>query len=53
MGCSSVVVLARASWGAGGGDGSGAGAWVGSGSGPRVVSAVGATAGADTLFSAC
>lgn len=53
MGCSSVVVGAGASWGAGGGDGSGAGAGAGSGSGPRVVSAVGATAGVDTLFSAC
>lgn len=53
MRCSSVVVLARASWGVGGGEGSGAGAGVGSSSGAGVASVVGATAGVDTLFSAC
>lgn len=53
MCCSCVVALAGASWGAGGGEGSGAGAEVGSSSGAGVVSAVGAAAGVDTLFSAC
>ncbi len=54
MCCSSVVVVpAGASWGAGRGEGSGAGAVIGSSSGVRVVSVVGATAGVDTLFSAC
>lgn len=50
MCCSSVVVLAGTSWGAGGGEGSGAGAGVGSSSGAGVDSVVGATAGVDTLF---
>lgn len=53
MCCSSVVVLAGASWAAGGGEGSGAGAGADSSSGAAIVSVVGATAGADTLFSAC
>lgn len=52
MCCSSLLVLAGFSWGAGGGEDSGAGAEVGSSSGAGVVSAVGATAGVDRLFSA-
>lgn len=53
MCCPSVVALVGVAWGMAGVESSGAGVKVGSGSGAGVVSVVGATAGVDTLFSAC